>query len=600
MNNPEVETSNDVDNNLQQEHDDDNNSDIINNNDYETGNSIEYEINDEVFHKDKQDIMQPHAQEDDAADNLMIDEKDVQPTRCSKRIANRKQSSRVDNYTLKIYTTHTTNDIQIKDALEAKTKEIKQMVDKKVWTYVNLSDLTHEQRAKIIRSHIFVRIKNDALNQYLKTKARLVGGGDMQDKSIYNNISSPTIAIETVFMMVSIAASERRFIYTVDITGAYLNCNLPKSDEVLMRLDKVTAAILLTIDPSKKQYLRSNGTMIVKLEKALYGLLQSAKLWYERLKDVLINVLDFIVNDYDLCSFNKIVDGVQITIGFHVDDLMMTCVLEYVIINVISTLQREFEGITVTKGDKHSYLGMQISIYKDWYTIDMMGYLDKILTARGTDKYTNYPASQDLMETYEEESEMLEESEQKSFHSDVAKILFIAKRTKLAILPAISFLASRVNKANKKDKSKLDKIFAYLNETKYELIKYKCNSKVELSSFIDASWATHEDCKGRSGIILMMAGAAVGGWSYKQKMVTRNSTESEIVALTDGLSEVVWAKKWLGGQGYSMRPIKVYQDNEAVIKLIASERRTHQRTKHIDARYFYARELEEEGEIVLV
>ena len=97
----------------------------------------------------------------------------------------------------------------------------------------------------------------------------------------------------------------------------------------------------------------------------------------------------------------------------------------------------------------------------------------------------------------------------------------------------------------------------------------------------------------------MIGGAAVGGWSYKQKMVTRHSTESEIVGLTDGLSEVVWSKKWLEKSGYDQGPVDVWQDNEAVTKLIGSERRTHQRTKHIDARFFYAKELSEKKEIIL-
>ena len=46
--------------------------------------------------------------------------------------------------------------------------------------------------------------------------------------------------------------------------------------------------------------------------------------------------------------------------------------------------------------------------------------------------------------------------------------------------------------------------------------------------------------------------------------------------------------------------VRVHQDNEAVLKLMKSDRRTHQRTKHLDARYFYARELEEDDEIEII
>ncbi|CAM9695749.1 unnamed protein product, partial [Ectocarpus fasciculatus] len=102
------------------------------------------------------------------------------------------------------------------------------------------------------------------------------------------------------------------------------------------------------------------------------------------------------------------------------------------------------------------------------------------------------------------------------------------------------------------------------------------------------------------GIVVTIAGCAVGAWSYKQKMVTRSSTESEIVALSDALSDVLWFRRWLTSQGHELPPTVVYQDNQAVISLMRSERRCHQRTKHLDARYFYARDLELAGIIDIV
>ena len=114
---------------------------------------------------------------------------------------------------------------------------------------------------------------------------------------------------------------------------------------------------------------------------------------------------------------------------------------------------------------------------------------------------------------------------------------------------------------------------------------------------MDASWAVHDDCHGCTGIVLMLAGCAVAAWSYKQKMVTRSFTESEIVALSDALSRIIWFRRWIKAQGLDIPSTTVYQDNEAVIKLMRDERRTHQRTKHLDARYFYVRDLEVAGDI---
>ncbi|CAN0452458.1 unnamed protein product, partial [Ectocarpus fasciculatus] len=59
---------------------------------------------------------------------------------------------------------------------------------------------------------------------------------------------------------------------------------------------------------------------VVKLKRALYGCVQSARLWFEKLRGVL-EADGFEANPYDLCTFNKMVDGEQVSVAFHVDDL---------------------------------------------------------------------------------------------------------------------------------------------------------------------------------------------------------------------------------------------------------------------------------------
>jgi len=99
--------------------------------------------------------------------------------------------------------------------------------------------------------------------------------------------------------------------------------------KVHMRLDKVMTELLLKIDPSYEVYLEQNGTVVVELDKALYGCVEAAALWYEVLKGT-IKRDGFEENPYDCCVFNKICsDGSQMTIALHVDDLMITNVHEY-------------------------------------------------------------------------------------------------------------------------------------------------------------------------------------------------------------------------------------------------------------------------------
>jgi hypothetical protein len=85
--------------------------------------------------------------------------------------------------------------------------ELKQMVDKGVWHGIKVSGLSIAQRRAIIRSSMFLKDKYSASGAFDKFKARLVAGGDQQDKGLYENLSAATSSVLTV---AAIAASEGR------------------------------------------------------------------------------------------------------------------------------------------------------------------------------------------------------------------------------------------------------------------------------------------------------------------------------------------------------------------------------------------------------
>ena len=60
--------------------------------------------------------------------------------------------------------------------------------------------------------------------------------------------------------------------------------------------------------------------LYVKLLKGLYGLLRSALLFYKKLAGELVN-MGFEINPYDPCVANKMVNGSQMTVTWHVDEL---------------------------------------------------------------------------------------------------------------------------------------------------------------------------------------------------------------------------------------------------------------------------------------
>ena len=77
-----------------------------------------------------------------------------------------------------------------------------------------------------------------------------------------------------------------------------------------------------------EKYQDGKGAVIVKLDEAFYGCVESAVLWYKDLKATL-EADEYRVrqNPCDLCVFNKVYKGEQVTVIFHVDDLLGACVL---------------------------------------------------------------------------------------------------------------------------------------------------------------------------------------------------------------------------------------------------------------------------------
>jgi hypothetical protein len=116
------------------------------------------------------------------------------------------------------------------------------------------------------------------------------------------------------------------------------------------------------------------------------------------------------------------------------------------------------------------------------------------------------PATDDLFNT-PEESKALSEAGRKIFHSGVAKLLYLAKRTKPDILTAVSYLSSRVDRPTEDDQQKLDRVFSYIACTREDKLTFTAGAPVLIHAYIDASFGVHADGASRTGVVLMMAGA---------------------------------------------------------------------------------------------
>lgn len=137
---------------------------------------------------------------------------------------------------------------------------------------------------------------------------------------MYEDVSSPTATTTSVMTMAAVAAWEGRKVMTVDVGGAFLHADikLAGGELVHVELDEIMARFLLELDPSYQRYRTRRGTILVELDRALYGTIQAARCWYDLLSKELKG-WGYKANQYDPCVFNKTSRrGEQCTIVLHV------------------------------------------------------------------------------------------------------------------------------------------------------------------------------------------------------------------------------------------------------------------------------------------
>jgi hypothetical protein len=230
------------------------------------------------------------------------------------------------------------------DAYKAIIKEVEQLYAiKKAIVPVHRADLSAEEKRGIIRSHIFLNPKYDALGVFEKIKVRLVGNGSQQDKDLYPDRSSPTAALESIMAVLTVAAKEGRSTAVLDIGSAYLEADM-KGAKVYVVIEKMLATIMVHKFPELREFLQSDGTLLMRVDKALYGTLVAGKLWYDKLTMVLRG-MGYVANPIAPCVMNKMVDGEKITLVIFVDDILATCVTEDPLTDLIDDLKEVFDEV---------------------------------------------------------------------------------------------------------------------------------------------------------------------------------------------------------------------------------------------------------------
>jgi len=471
-------------------------------------------------------------------------------------------------------------------AIEALAKEYSQLSDLKVFKPRYVHELSIEEKQAALNAIDLIKLKRNGT-----VKGRTVADGRKQRPYFEKHeTSSPALSNEAFIATIVVDAVEERDVAITDVSGAFLKAEMP--DYVLVKMRGPAVQAMLRANRKLYQpyvtYEKGEMVLYVQLLKAMYGTLKAALLWYQLFTEKL-EKMGFILNPYDSCVANKMVGGHQLTVCWYVDDVKISHADPAEVSKIIQLLEEEFGVMNVSRGNKHTYLGMNIEIKDKKVHIMMRDYLQEAIDAYGEAITTNAttPATRALMEI-DQDSKLLEKRRADIFHHIVAKLLHVAKRARLDLQVAIGFLCTRVRFSTEQDWNKLKRVLQYVRGTLTMPRILSMGTVANMDIFIDASHACHPDMKGQTGGCVIMGDGVIHSRSSKQTINSKSSTESELIGVSDYLPYPIWLMYFYESQGYVIGKRTLYQDNQSTMKLLRNGRKSSgKQTRHISIRHFW-------------
>ena len=281
--------------------------------------------------------------------------------------------------------------------------------------------------------------------------------------------------------------------------------------------------------------------------------MESALLWYQLYTEKL-QELGFEINPYDKCVANKQINGKQCTIAFYVYDNKVSHEDPEVVTQVMNEIESYWSGLTFYRGKTLTFLGMDLEFNDDKsVTISTPEYMDEAIKAFGEDVsgHVSSLATKNLFEV-NEESPLLPQKRQDTFHSVVARLIWVMKRSRPDLETCVSFLCTRVSCSTEEDWLKLKRVLQFVNQTKTDTRTIEADNLSELFTWIDASYAVHPNMRGYTGGAMSFGQGVMHARAGKQKLNVKSSTEGELVRMSEYLSYNIHITNFMEKQGYKL------------------------------------------------
>ena len=153
---------------------------------------------------------------------------------------------------------------------------------------------------------------------------------------------------------------------------------------------------------------------------------------------------------------------------------------------------------------------------------------------------------------------------------------------------SVVFLTTRMICPGTDDWNRILSMMRCLSDTKELPLVLSADSTKIVMWWVDGSYGIHPDARIQTGGTVSLGKGSFISTSINQRLNTRSSTETEIVAADDLMPHLCWMNYFLDCHGYNVNSTIMYQDNQSAILPENNGRASSsKRTKHLNIRYFF-------------
>ncbi|GJW44429.1 putative ribonuclease H-like domain-containing protein [Tanacetum coccineum] len=330
--------------------------------------------------------------------------------------------------------------------IEAMQEELLQFKLQEVWTLV---DLPNGKRA--IGSKWVFRNKKDERGIVIRNKARLVAQGYTQEEGIdYDEVFAPVARIEAIRLFLAYASFKDFVVYQMDVKSAFL-------------YGKIEEEVYVCQPPGFED--PDFPDRVYKVEKALYGLHQAPRAWYETLSTYLLDN-GFQRGKIDKTLFIKRHKGDILLVQVYVDDIIFGSTKKELCIAFEKLMHEKFQMSSM--GELTFFLGLQVQQKKDDIFISQDKYVVEILKKFG---FTKVKTASTPMETQKPllKDEDGEEVDVHMYRSMIGSLMYLTS-SRPDIMFAVCACARYQVNPNVSHLYAMKRIFRKINAARHKLL----------------------------------------------------------------------------------------------------------------------------------